>query len=419
MKKPELLSPVQDYTSLHAAIDNGADAVYFGIKGFNMRANAKNFTSADLPKITRIAHAKNVKTYLALNTIIYEHELKKVESILEKAKKANIDAIICWDMSVIHMAKQFGLEVHLSTQASVSNSNAVEFYKEQGVSRIVLARECTLDDIRKIKKKTTVQLEVFVHGAMCVSVSGRCFMSQFSTCKSANRGECLQPCRRNYIIRDVENEFEYEVGPNYVLSPKDLCTLPFLEKLMLADIDCFKIEGRNKSPEYVTDVTAAYRTMIDFVYTNRLKQKSVLFKKELTETKKTLMKKLQRVYNRGFSNGFFLRYPMSEWTKNDGNVATERKIFLGKIVHYYAKINVVEFKIETKQKLRIGDEIFIQGQSTGTVRLTINSMEINHKKVLQAIQGDYIAIKVDIRARKNDSAYIIKKKNTLPTSYTK
>ena len=203
MKKPEVLAPVQDFTSLKAAIDAGADAVYFGIRGFNMRATAKNFTVKDLPKITKIARKAGVKTYLALNTIIYENELEKMQGVLRKAKNAKIDAVICWDLSVAQAAKKIGLEIHLSTQASISNSKTALFYKNLGITRIVLARECSLEQIKKIKKKTKMEIETFVHGAMCVSISGRCFMSQFSTGNSANRGECSQPCRRNYIIKDV------------------------------------------------------------------------------------------------------------------------------------------------------------------------------------------------------------------------
>ena len=412
MKKPEILSPIQDIVSLKAAINAGADAVYFGIRGFNMRATAKNFTVEDLPRITKTAHDSNIRAYLALNTIIYNEEIDEMRNVLQKAKDANIDAVICWDTAVVRSVQELGLETHLSTQASVSNSEAALFYKDLGITRIVLARECSLEQIKKIKEKTDIEIEIFIHGAMCVSISGRCFMSQFSTGNSANRGACRQPCRRNYIIKDVEDEFEYEIGPDYVLSPKDLCTLPFIEKLVFSGIDCFKIEGRNKSPEYVSDVTSAYREVIDFIWNNKDKQGDETFKKDLAEMKERLIKKLKRVFNRGFSGGFYMGKPLNEWTDSYGNAGTERKIFLGKITHVYDKIKVAELKIDTNQTIRTGDEIFIQGAHTGNYRTTIRSMEIDHKQIKQAEQGNIIAIKIDTKVRCNDMVYRIEKIKT-------
>ena len=409
MKKPEILSPIQDFLSLKAAIDAGADAVYFGVRGFNMRVTAKNFTVEDLPKITKTARVADVKTYLALNTIIYEEEIDEMRNVLQKAKDSGIDAVICWDLSVIQAAKEIGIETHLSTQASVSNSESALFYKNLGITRVVLARECSLEQIKKIKEKTDVEIETFIHGAMCVSISGRCFMSQFSTGNSANRGACRQPCRRNYMIKDVEGEFEYEVGPNYVLSPKDLCTLPFIEKLVFAGIDCFKIEGRNKSPEYVSDTTSAYREIVDFVWNNKENANSEKFRKDLELLKTKLLKKIERVFNRGLSDGFYMGKPFDSWTKSYGNEGTERKIFLGKITHVYDKIKVAELKIETDKHLQVGDEILIQGASTGNFRTVVKSMEIEHKKVERAEQGDFVAIKIDKKVRCNDMVYRVEK----------
>ena len=289
-KKPELLSPIQDYTSLTAAIDNGADAVFFGIKGFNMRAGAKNFTTGDLPKIVKIAHKSNVKTYLAINIIVYEEEIKKIVDILKKVKKSGIDAIICWDFAIIQIAKQLGIEVHISTQASIANSETAEFYRKLGATRVVLARECSLDQIKEIKKHTKAEIEIFIHGAMCVSMSGRCFMSQFLYGKSANRGECMQPCRRKYIIKQIDGGKELELGEDYVMSPKDLCTIDFIEKILDVGVDCLKIEGRNRSPEYVATVTGVYRKVIDFYYSTKKHDKK--FNEELTKLKSTLAEKL-------------------------------------------------------------------------------------------------------------------------------
>ena len=407
MKKPEILAPIQDFMSLTAAIDAGADAVFFGVRGYNMRVTAKNFTVEDLPEIAKIAHGAKVKIYLALNVIVYEEELEGMLVVLQKAKDAGVDAVICWDLSVVRNAKKIGLEVHLSTQASVSNSEAALYYKELGISRIVLARECNLEQIKDIKKKANIEIEAFVHGAMCVSVSGRCFLSQFTTCKSANRGECTQPCRRSYIIKDTTGDAEFEIGSNYILSPKDLCTIPFIEKLVFSGIDSFKIEGRNKSVEYVTDVVSAYREIVDFIWDNKDKAEDEEFKKELEEVKTKLLKQVSRVFNRGFSGGFYMGKPLNEWANTAVNVSTEKKAELGKVINFYQKIDVVEMMITTDLTLKVDDEIFIQGQNTGSYRTTVESMEIEHKQVKTAKQGEAVAIKVDKRVHINDLVYLV------------
>lgn len=404
MDKPEILAPIQDFVSLTAAIKAGCDAVYFGIKGFNMRAGAKNFSAQDLKKISKICKENNVKAYLALNTIIYEEEIKKVKVILEKAKKAKIDAIICWDMSVLRQAKRLKIPVHLSTQASVSNSEAAEFYRKQGVERIILARECSLKQIKDIQKNSKVDLEVFVHGAMCVSVSGRCFLSQYLFNRSANRGECLQPCRRKFLVKDIEEKHELELGEDYVLSPKDLCTLPFIERLIEANIRSFKIEGRNRSPEYVFTAVSAYRAAVDFYFAHKKKKG---FKKNFEHLKKTLQNDLSSVYNRGFSSGFFLGKPIEEWSKVYGSKAKKKKVYIGKIVHFYNKINVAEIKIETKD-LKIGDILMVQGPTTGVHKEKVSSMEMQHKKKKKAEKGDLVAVKLNTIARKNDKVFVIK-----------
>ncbi len=410
--KPELLAPVQDYISLKTAVDSGADAVYFGIRGFNMRAGAKNFTTLDLPKISKIAHSKGVRVFLAINTIIYEEELKNVEKILEKAKKAKIDAIICWDMAVMKIAKKLDFEIHLSTQASVANSEAAEFYRKAGANRIILARECSLEQIKKIKKACPkIEIEIFIHGAMCVSVSGRCFISQFLHNKSANRGECLQPCRRKYLIKQVSNgdgkNTELEIAESYVLSPKDLCTIDFFEKLMDVGVDCFKIEGRNRSPEYVATTTKAYRTLIDFLSVgSRTSNRS---KDGLNKLKTKLKNDVKKVYNRKFGSGFFLGKPISEWTNSYGSQATEKKIHIGIVSHYYKKIGVAEILIQANKSIKIGDTLIFQGPTTGSHKQKIESMEIDHKPIKKALQGDKVAIKLRKIVHKNDQVYIIKK----------
>jgi putative protease len=352
IKKPELLAPVQDYMSLRTAIDNGADAIFFGIKGFNMRARAKNFTVADLPKITKIAHDSNVKIYLAINTIIYEDEIKEIEKILRKVKEAKVDAIICWDFAIIQIAKRLEIEVHISTQASIANSETAEFYRKLGAERVVLARECSLEQIKEIKKHTKVEIEVFIHGAMCVSISGRCFMSQFLYGKSANRGACMQPCRKKYLIKQIDGDKELELGEDYVMSPKDLCTIDFIEKIIDSGVDCLKIEGRNRSPEYVAVVTKSYRTIIDFICSNQKRDKK--FKEQLAKLKDDLSLKLETVYHRGSSTGFFLGKPINEWTKTPGSQATQKKVYIGKVLNYFKKIGVAEIILHGSINLKIG-----------------------------------------------------------------
>ena len=265
MNKVELLSPAGDWASLTAAIETGCDAVYFGLKEFSMRANAKNFEISEMKKISSFCHENAVKCYLTLNTIIYDDEIPKLRDIVKEAKKAEIDAVMAWDMSVINICKENDQMFYVSTQASISNTESARYYKELGAGRVVLARELKLDQIKKIISESGIEVETFIHGAMCVALSGRCFMSQFVYGRSANRGDCIQPCRRKYNINDPETGAELEIGNNYVMSPKDLCALPFLDKLIEAGIKSFKIEGRNRSPEYVKEVTSAYRKAIDAV----------------------------------------------------------------------------------------------------------------------------------------------------------
>jgi len=389
MRKPELLAPAGDFAMINAAINAGADAVYFGVKELNMRITATNFSLKELKKVIGLCHKKNIKAYLALNTIIYENELSKIKKIIKKAKESSIDAIIAWDHSVIKEAVKQKLPVHLSTQASVSNSEAALFYKKLGVKRIILARECSIEDIKKIKDKTKIETEVFIHGAMCVSVSGRCFSSQFLFGKSANRGDCLQPCRRSYIAKDIEEGYELELKNNYVMSAKDLCTLPFIEKLIEAGIGAFKIEGRNRSPEYVKIVTEVYREAIDS-YPKINKEK--------------LLKKLRTVYNRGFSSGFYLGKPINEFTNSHGSRATKKKRYAGYVRNFYKKISVAEIRIEAGS-LKTGDNILIIGPTTGVQEHKITSIQINHKEVKGVRKGKSAGIKLNCLARENDKVY--------------
>jgi len=389
--KIELLAPAGDFKCLTAAINAGCDAVYFGLQDFNMRARAKNFKLTDLKKIKQLTKPKKIKLYLTLNTLAYDSELKKIENIIKKAKKY-VNAIICSDISIMLLCKKYKIPFHISTQCSVSNSKAAEFYKKLGATRIVLARELNLKQIKKISK--IIPTEIFIHGAMCVSISGRCLTSQFLFNESANRGKCIHPCRRFYYIKDKEGN-ELKIENNYVLSAKDLCALPFIEKLKKANISSFKIEGRNKGPEYVDTVIRVYRKAID----NKLNKQQI----------KQAIKELNKVYNRGFSSGFLIKTPTSDDFSNiESNSSTQSKQFIGKIKHYYPKINVGLLKLNTGT-LKIGDEIIIIGKTTGIIKTKIKTMQINHKEVDKVKKTDEVGINLPL-CRKNDELYKVIKK---------
>lgn len=389
--KYELLAPAGDFPSLIAAVESGADAVYFGLKEFNMRDSARNFAIEDLGKINNIC-GKKVKKYLTLNIIIYDSELKKLEQVIKKVR-GKVDAVICWDLSVINLCKKYKIPFHISTQASVSNTQAARFYKKLGAQRIILARELNLAQIKKISK--IIPIEVFIHGAMCVSVSGRCFTSQFLQNRSANRGQCTHPCRRSYIIKD-EDGYELKLENNRVMSAKDLCSLPFIEKLKKAGITAFKIEGRNRGADYVSNVTKVYREAID----NKLTAKRV----------EELIKQLGKSYNRGFSSGFFIKIPTSDdFSKSEDGEQTETKQIIGRVEKYWPKIQVAAVKIFTK-KLKTGDEVYIIGEETGIKRVRIESMEINHKHVKEAGKGQDVGIKLQEKVKKGDEVFLIIKK---------
>ncbi|MBU0899763.1 U32 family peptidase [bacterium] len=395
MKKIELVSPASNWPMLMASVENGADAVYLGLKEFNLRISAENFHLRELRKVVDYCHKNNVKVYLALNTLIYDQEEKKIKKILFKAKEYQVEAIICWDYLVISEALALNLNVHLSTQASVSNSSTVNFYQNLGVKRIVLARELSLKQISAIKKKNSIELECFVHGAMCLALSGRCLLSQYFFQKSANRGNCLQPCRRKY--QSLDDQLEIEIGPNYILSAKDLCTIEIIDKLIKAGIDVFKIEGRSKSPEYVKVVTQCYREALDAYY-----QKA--YHQELTDK---LLKKLQTVYNRGFSKGFYLGLPNDQdLTKSEGNIASKKKKYVGRVLNYYKKVGVAEIVIED-HPLSKGNEILFVGYKTGLKNMTINSLEIDHQEVDKAKKGEKVGIFSTERVRSNDQVYLL------------
>ncbi len=384
--KYELLAPAGNFKSLVAAVNAGAGAVYFGLQEFNMRFSAQNFKISDLNKINKICRKKNIKKYLTLNTIIYDEEFRNIEKIIKKVK-GNVDAIICWDLSIIRLCRKYKIPFHISTQASVANTGAAKFYKKIGAERIILARELNIKQIKKIAK--IIDVECFVHGAMCVAVSGRCFTSQFLHNKSANRGECLQPCRREYTVKDDAGN-ELRVDNNLLFSAKDLCALPFIDKLKKAGVRAFKIEGRNKDPEYVDTVVRIYRKALD--------------KKLNKEEIKQCIEQLKKVYNKGFSSGFYLHTPTADdFSKVRDSQATEKKQFIGKVEHYWSKQEVAAVKISAAG-LQIKDKILIIGNKTGVKRVTIESMEISKRPRKKAKKGDRVGIKLP-RCRKGDEVY--------------
>lgn len=394
--KSELLAPAGSWPALRAALKAGANAIYFGLKKFNMRAKASNFEVSELKKVVSTIHKAKAKAYLALNTIVFEPEIKALKKLMKEVKAAGVDAVIGWDYAVLNEAKANGIPVHLSTQASVSNSEAAKFFKTQGVNRIILARECSIEQIKDIKKNAGVEVEVFVHGAMCVSLSGRCFLSHELFGKSANRGECIQPCRREFTIVDKEEKHQLKVGSDYVMSPKDLCALPFIKKLQEIGVDSFKIEGRNRSPEYVKTVTEVYRKAID---AKKLDDKTI----------QKLIEKLGTVYNRGFSSGFYVGMPTGkDFTNEYGSIATTRKEYIGGVRNFYKKVGVMEVILESGI-VKKGDTLLIQGNKTGVLEETVTSIEVDRKKARVAKKGMAAGFQIKGEVRPHDKVFKVVK----------
>lgn len=401
MKKPELIAPAGSWPALRVAIEAEADSVYFGVIGDNMRAKADNFEIKDLKNIVNLCHKNNVKSYLTLNAVVYDLEFKKLRKILKEAKKSKIDAIIAFDMFVIQEANKLKIPVHMSTQASISNTKAAEyFYKNLDVKRIVLARELNLSQIKEIKKSLPkLEIETFVHGAMCMAISGRCLLSQDSFNKSANRGLCLQNCRHGYIVKDLEDDIELEINNNFIFSSKDLCTISFIDKLIDAKIDCFKIEGRNKSPEYVKIVVESYREAIESYFSGEYNETLI----------KKLIKKLKTVYHRDFYGGYYLGKKIKDWqtAEHAENKAKKVKYNLGIVENYYAKVKAAAIKLQATD-LKIGEEIVIIGNKTGVLMQKVDSMQRNNKVIKKAKQGELIAVLVNKQVKKGDKIFVLR-----------
>jgi putative protease len=404
-KNIEIMSPVGSYESLMAAIQGNADAIYFGIGQLNMRSrSSNNFTLEDLKEISTICKEKNIKTYLTLNTIIYDAELELMKSIIDAAKENNITAIIASDMSVISYAKKIGIEVHMSTQCNITNIEAVKYYS-QFADVIVTARELSLNQVAEIVKAiekekikgpsgNLVKIEVFIHGALCMAISGKCYLSLDNMNYSANRGACLQLCRRSYLVRDKEEDFELEIDNEYIMSPKDLCTIGFLDKIINAGVSVLKIEGRGRSPEYVKTVTACYREAVDAVFDGTYSKDKI----------DEWMVHLKSIYNRGFWDGYYLGRKTGEWTEQYGSRATKTKVYVGKVSNYFSNLKVAEIKIETNE-INIADNILIIGPTTGVAEIIISEIRIDLKKVRSAAKGDICSIPITDAVRRNDKVY--------------
>ncbi|MFA6980394.1 MAG: U32 family peptidase [Ignavibacteriaceae bacterium] len=396
--KPELMAPAGDWTMLRTAVNNGANAVYFGVDKLNMRAKAKNFILDELNEIVSFCKEHNVKTYLTLNTILFEEELEALDEIIPAVKNAGVDMVICWDFGIIEKCNQYEMPFAISTQASISNSSSAKTFERLGAKRIVLARECSLAEIKKIRANTDLEIEAFVHGAMCVAVSGRCFMSHEIFGQSANRGECVQPCRREYKIYDGTKDTSLLLGEDYVMSAKDLCTIEFIDELIESGINSFKIEGRKRSPEYVAKVVSVYRQAID-----------LYFEKKLTgEVKQKFLAELTSVYNRGFSTGFYFDKPDGKDIINaHGSVATTRKEYVGKVLNYYKTPQIVHVAIETGS-LKIGDTVLFIGETTGVIESTVAKILNEEVEVNEALKGDKITFNCEALVRPRDKVYLVK-----------
>ncbi|HOY30871.1 MAG TPA: peptidase U32 family protein [Bacteroidales bacterium] len=412
MNNIELLAPVGSFESLAAAIQGGADAVYFGVGNLNMRSRSSvNFTINDLHEITAICRKNNIKSYLTLNTIIYDTEIQEVTAILEAVKQSGIDAVIASDFCVIERAHRLGIPVHISTQCNITNIDAVRFYA-QFSDVMVTARELHLDHVagivRQIEREQIkgpsgelVRIEVFVHGALCMAVSGKCYLSLHENNHSANRGACYQLCRRAYIVKDKESDTELEIDNEYIMSPKDLCTIGFLDKVLKSGATTLKIEGRGRSADYVKTVTACYKEAINSIADGSYSEAKI----------KAWNDRLKTVYNRGFWDGYYLGRTLGEWNNVYGSRAVKEKVYIGKITNYYSKIKVADIKVET-QPLSVGDEIVIIGNTTGVYEDVVKEIRMDDQAVSAAGKGQVCSIQLHSPVHRGDKLYILNEKVT-------
>jgi U32 family peptidase len=404
-KDIEIMAPAGSYDSLMAAIQGGADSVYFGVEQLNMRAgSSNNFTTKDLPGIASICSENGLRSYLTINVIVYDNEIRQMTEIIETAAKSGISAVIASDQSVIACAFSHNLEVHLSTQLNITNIEAIKFYS-QWADVAVLARELNLEQVRYISDAIREQnikgphgdlmkIEMFAHGALCMAISGKCYLSLHENNRSANRGECYQTCRKSYNVTENETGYELAVDNEYIMSPKDLCTIGFLDKIIDSGTRVLKIEGRARSAEYVKVVTSCYDDAI----------KSIIGGTYNPEKIAGWTEKLATVFNRGFWGGYYLGQKMGEWTNSYGSGATKRKVYIGKITNYFTKIKVAEIKLESGNLCK-GDTILIIGPSTGVIEYNVDEIRVDLKETPEAHKGELCSVKIADFLRRSDKVY--------------
>lgn len=416
--KPEIMAPCGSFEALTAAIQAGADSIYFGVQQLNMRARAShNFTLEEMAEVAKTCKKVGVRSYITLNTLLYDHDLHLMQKIMRAAKKAGIDAVIVQDFAAIEYANKIGMPIHASTQLSISNFEAVKHFA-QYADTVVLAREVDLKMMAEIVKRIKdekvcgpsgelVRIEVFVHGALCIAQAGRCQMSLLTTNTSAQRGACLHECRKMYRVHDEETGHDLRVQGPYILSPKDLCALPFLDKLTEAGIGVFKIEGRGRDPHYVDTVTRVYREAVDGISENKFTKKNV----------EKWVNQLRSVYNRDFCDGYYLGKPLPEWSGYSGNRSTDERIFVGKVAHYFRKAGVAEIDVQA-HAIEAGDRLVFMGKTTGVLKVKVESMEREHQAIQKSEKSDRIAIKVPSRVRLSDKVYILTKRDELDKDHS-
>ncbi|MCM1035075.1 MAG: U32 family peptidase [Paludibacter sp.] len=404
-KRYEIMAPAGSWESLAAAIEAGADSVYFGIEHLNMRARSSaNFTTDDLHTIAEKCKKAGVRTYLTLNTVMYPEDLPLMHEIVDHAKAADIDAIIASDISVMQYANQQGVEVHLSTQLNIANTEALRFYA-QFADVVVLARELNMDQVAKIHKDIEsqdirgrhgepVKIEMFCHGALCMAVSGKCYLSLHQMNASANRGACMQVCRRGYTVKDKESDIELDIDNQYIMSPKDLKSIHFINKMLDAGVSVFKIEGRARGPEYVKTVVECYKEAIESYFAGTYTAEKIAVWDE----------RLARVFNRGFWNGYYMGQRLGEWTKDYGSLSTRKKVYAGKCTNYFKNIGVAEFLVEASA-IHQGDELLVTGETTGAYETTAHEIRVDLKPADIAEKGVYFSLKTDQILRRGDKLY--------------
>jgi len=406
-KDIEIMAPVGSYESLMTAINAGANSVYFGVEQLNMRSkSSNNFTLDDLRNIASICHENGVKSYLTLNTVMYDHDLSMMRKVIDAAKTSEVSAIIASDMAAISYARANDVEVHISTQLNVSNYEALKFYA-QFADVVVLARELNMTQVKNIHKQIIaedlrgpygepVKIEMFVHGALCMAISGKCYMSLHENNASANRGACQQTCRKAYVVTEKETGNQLEIDHEYIMSPKDLCTIGFLDKVIGAGVRVLKIEGRARSAEYVKRVVETYNEAVNAILDGTYSKDKI----DQWESR------LSEVFNRGFWNGYYLGQRLGEWSANYGSQATHKKVYIGKVTNYFKNIGVAEILIET-QKLAVNDEILITGETTGAYEDTVQEIRVDLLSVSEAKKGDLLSIKTKSIVRRNDKVFKI------------